>query len=652
MKFSKTLGMNTHGLLNAMLLSALLLAAGCSPRAANNVATDTSTAVPATTPATAPAKIAVDSLDDLPAHSYPLQGTVSELLQNPAAMAALRADVRRDIESDLATYDITDTATLQSKYNSLATLNLAEGDDATALEYLDKVKFLEDKESAKLMNGLVARALVDAKASAGVSLDDPLFTEVFREALAQRVAPLPWDVVQDQIKSNKGRAEFLNENLLLGMVQAQIEPAAAAMGGLSSDLAGAVIGMRFAMDTILPLNPVIAKVYGDYIDQNNKEKTDIWAGREVVLAPGRNLAPVMIGIWDSGVDVAVYGDAMFANPGETLNGRDDDGNGFVDDVHGIAFDLDGEASTEMLHPLDDQGDKLDLMFQSMQGFQDMTAAIDSPEATATRTKLSEMAPEEMGDFMTTLSFGGLYSHGTHVAGIASAGNPFARLLVARITFDYHNTPQAMTVGTAHRLAEDYLKTARYFADHDVRVVNMSWGWSYKEIEGGLEANGVGANAEERAALAREMIGILSDGLNAALASTPQILYVAAAGNDDNDVEFDVVIPSNFDLPNLMVVGAVDQAGDPTSFTSGGRNVKVYANGFQVESFVPGGATMKMSGTSMASPNVCNLAGKLFAVNPALNPVEVVALIEKGADPHPKHPEILLMNPKKSVALVK
>jgi subtilisin family serine protease len=102
----------------------------------------------------------------------------------------------------------------------------------------------------------------------------------------------------------------------------------------------------------------------------------------------------------------------------------------------------------------------------------------------------------------------------------------------------------------------------------------------------------------------------------------------------------------------MVVGAVDQAGDPTGFTSGGRNVRVYANGFQVESFVPGGGTMKMSGTSMASPNVCNLAAKLLTVKPDLTPVEVVALIEKGADAHPKHPDILLMNPRASVAMAR
>ena len=117
-------------------------------------------------------------------------------------------------------------------------------------------------------------------------------------------------------------------------------------------------------------------------------------------------------------------------------------------------------------------------------------------------------------------------------------------------------------------------------------------------------------------------------------ATPEILFVTAAGNDDNDVEFDVVIPSNFDLPNLMVVGAVDQAGEPTGFTSGGRNVRVYANGFEVESYVPGGETMKMSGTSMASPNVCNLAAKLFTLEPALTPAQVRELIEKGADPEP------------------
>ena len=75
------------------------------------------------------------------------------------------------------------------------------------------------------------------------------------------------------------------------------------------------------------------------------------------------------------------------------------------------------------------------------------------------------------------------------------------------------------------------------------------------------------------------------------------------------MKFDEVMPSSFELPNILVAGAVDQAGDQTSFTSFG-NVDVYSSGFEVDSYVPGGDRMKLSGTSMAAPNVTNLAAKL------------------------------------------
>ena len=52
-----------------------------------------------------------------------------------------------------------------------------------------------------------------------------------------------------------------------------------------------------------------------------------------------------------------------------------------------------------------------------------------------------------------------------------------------------------------------------------------------------------------------------------------------------------------------------------------HNSKVDANGYQVESFYPGGALIRESGTSMASPAVANLAAKLFALDPKLTPTE-------------------------------
>jgi subtilisin family serine protease len=69
------------------------------------------------------------------------------------------------------------------------------------------------------------------------------------------------------------------------------------------------------------------------------------------------------------------------------------------------------------------------------------------------------------------------------------------------------------------------------------------------------------------------------------------------------------------LPNLISVGAVNQAGKETGFISYGDTVVLNANGSDVESYVPGGSRLKKSGTSMASPNVANLAAKLIALEP-------------------------------------
>ena len=90
------------------------------------------------------------------------------------------------------------------------------------------------------------------------------------------------------------------------------------------------------------------------------------------------------------------------------------------------------------------------------------------------------------------------------AGIAAEGNPFIRVLVARITFDYKMIPDVPTVEQARKDAKAVRDTIDYFKANGVRVVNMSWGWTYKEIEASLEANGVGQDAAERAEMAKEI----------------------------------------------------------------------------------------------------------------------------------------------------
>jgi hypothetical protein len=159
---------------------------------------------------------------------------------------------------------------------------------------------------------------------------------------------------------------------------------------------------------------------------------------------------------------------------------------------------------------------------------------------------------------------------------------------------------------------------------------MSWSDSPQLSEEALEKNGMGKDAADRKAIAARLFAIERDGIYNVLKSAPEILFICSAGNADSDSAFDEMVPSSFKLPNLLTDGAVDQAGDEASFTSYGSTVLVDANGYQVESFVPGGDKLRLSGTSMASPNVVNLAAKLIALDPKLTPEETIHLIVAGA----------------------
>ncbi len=597
-------------------------------------------------PALAADKIKVTSLDELPRFVYPIEGSASQLLVSDE-FPAFAVRVRKDVEHVLAAYDIEDPSTLQGLYGVMQRLEFQAGNYDASLGWLEKSRALEDKEANRLTAGLVDRAWVAARREA----PGDGFNAAFARHLEALASGLPWAVVQDNLEQGKGRAEIISSNLLIGRVQSEIDPVVASTGTLTEDMARTLIAMRSTMEMFLPVREEVVAVYQKLIDANRMEKPDIWDARAVALTPETKAHQVAIGIWDSGVDASVFKGSLWVNTKESFDGADNDGNGYVDDVNGIGFDLDGFRTPDVLHPEGDMAGKSGIAMGYMKGFMDLNSSIDSPEASALKKHISSLAPEQVKGFIEGLQFASLYMHGTHVAGIAVDGNPYARIVISRYTFDYHIPRAILTVEIAERHAKSFQESVDYFKKAGVRAVNMSWGWTLKEVEGVLESNGV-TDPDERAARTREIFGILKKGLYDALASAPEILFITAAGNDDNDVEFDEVIPSNFQLPNLITVAAVDQAGDPTSFTSTGRNVVIYANGYEVDSYVPGGGRMKASGTSMASPNALNLAAKLFALDPALTPARVIDLMKKGATPREGDSSFLLINPQQSVELLK
>ncbi|MBX3359420.1 MAG: S8 family serine peptidase [Phycisphaeraceae bacterium] len=610
---------------------------------------------PSSTPPSQPAggKLPVASSDDLPRHVYQIEGTPSSLVANGGeAFDQFLAKVRADAESDLAAYDIKDPTTLQGYYQLLQQIAMLQHRTEDALAFTNQIRALEQKESKKLMTGLLLSAIVAAEKASGDN--HAAFDGNFRAALNKRLGALPWDVVREEILSAKGRAEIISESLVLGSIKGQLDPVVANAGGeLSNDLAKNLVSARMTLAVILPVLPAAADVYSQIIDSHKTAVVDIWGDRNVALAESDKATPVVVAVWDSGVDVDLFPKQTWTNSAETVNGKDDDGNGYVDDVHGIAYDLDAKPVVELLRPLDELRSEKSLVTTNTKGLGDIRANIDSPEASALKKYLRSLKPEEVNAFLEDLNLFGGYSHGTHVAGIASDGNPFVRILPARITFDFRSIPtHTPTIERAKAEAKAARDTVAYFKKAGVRVVNMSWGGSRGDVEAELEKKGWGKDSAERAELARTLFAIQRDALAEAFKSAPEILFIAAAGNADSNNQFEEFIPSGLNLPNLITVGAVDQSGKPTGFTSFGENVHLYANGFEVDSYIPGGQRLKFSGTSMAAPQVANLAGKMLAVNPSLTTVQLIEIMTKSGDPMDGNPDRLLINPKKALELAR
>ena len=448
-------------------------------------------------PSAAQDKKEIKSIDDVPRFSYLSEATATEVFSSEQKLKELSAKVQTDYQNLLEQYIIEDKTIIKEVLSTLKNIDLHNGDLDGAMAKVEKIRELQEKPADKLLSGLSNMAYIKAKKDTH-GQDEAAFKQAFKSYFNSSIAPLPWDIVQDDVESTKGSLEIYSENLILGIIKERMDPAVDKTGQMSDEIASSLISMKYLVKFILPVKQEMIAVYEDYIKANKVEKVDIWADRDINISGEKNLSKVAVAIWDSGVDMEIFYSQAYVNKKEKPDGKDTDNNGFVDDIYGIAYDLQSNKTKDVLYPLTaEQKERLPNMVDLMKGLQDLQANVSSEEASALKKKMSQIKPEEVKPFIEELSLFANYAHGTHVAGIASKGNPKALVMVSRITFDYKMIPDPPTKKLYKRFAKSAREAIIYYKENKVRVVNMSWGESPQSIESALEANGIGENAEER-----------------------------------------------------------------------------------------------------------------------------------------------------------
>jgi subtilisin family serine protease len=290
---------------------------------------------------------------------------------------------------------------------------------------------------------------------------------------------------------------------------------------------------------------------------------------------------VVVAVLDEGIDInhPDLQENIWTNPAEISdNGVDDDGNGFVDDVHGWDF----------VH-----NDKT--VF-------DNTAGVYPPPA------------DYAGD---------VEDHGTHVAGTIGARG---------------NNGQGVT-GVNWQVS---IMPVKVLGKNGGSTSNIISGYGYvrKMLDLWLSSGGAkGANVRVMNNSYGGPVFSQSafDAINALNGSGPDssILFVAAAGNDaENAAEFSHY-PSDYALPNVLSVAAIDRFEQLAVFSNyGPPQVALGAPGRSVLSTTPNNTYTLFSGTSMAAPHVAGAAALCLAAFPSTSAVALRNALVLSGDPLP------------------
>lgn len=327
------------------------------------------------------------------------------------------------------------------------------------------------------------------------------------------------------------------------------------------------------------------------------------------------------------------------------NQRDEDRNGYPDDVNGWNF---AETNNQLI----DYQYSYSYTEDTKKFFEIQLKSFLGTLTQADRDWYKEKIKDEK--FIKTLTVFGNWMHGTHVTGIAAKNSPDAKMVGIKLIPTVQKLPGQFTNEKAGSPVKDALlkgalillaqQQAILFQDigryvHNTRadVVNGSFGTPYAAIEALIGTifetfYKRKATPEEAKKFAMLFLNTQLTEMKKFLAAAPNTLFVFAAGNDGSNNDIYPSTPTNVVADNKISVAASIADQSLANFSNFGvANVDVAAPGVGIISAIPEGHYMAVSGTSQAAPYVANIAGMVKDTNSKLGFREIKRIILETVD---------------------
>lgn len=371
-----------------------------------------------------------------------------------------------------------------------------------------------------------------------------------------------------------------------------------------------------------------------------------WISWCCALAFIANANAATIAVIDSGLDYKheMIVPNLWTNGAEVEDRRDNDGNGYQDDIHGWNFAETNAMIIDYKYLGTFSADCK--KYFDIQGKYFLKQATEAEIAWIKEKQQDKEFIKEMGKF-------GNFVHGTHVAGITIRDSkndvmgiklipteikPFFEGLNVKST----NVDRWELLGKAlNALAAEQMKQlaeiARFVNFHKADVANGSFGTGFNQAKI-ITDNAYKIlffkkpSAEDSDKAARMFIDALVSAGQSFVGEAKNTLFVFAAGNDGLSNDVYGTSPANIKADNVITVGATYKNEFFAPFSNyGTKMVDIAAPGMLINSAIPGNDYLQVSGTSQAAPYVANVAAKIKAMNKNLKPFEIKKILMGTVD---------------------